>query len=139
MKEDHRHGERLMAQKQLSGLHYIIILYQSLLIFLWILILFVKHIITYDVFYRNLLGNSDLDRTSHENKRSRIDSSSTSEGIIAENKVASRRSKLEILELKKRINEYCEEIIQLKGSYQEKYKENEELIKQWNSRNCDQH
>ncbi|CAG8615851.1 23209_t:CDS:2, partial [Dentiscutata erythropus] len=89
-------------------------------------------------------SNSDLDRTDYENKRTRINASSTSKKITAEDveyildltnaitelQLQVEGQKLEILELRRRIGGYCEEIIRLKESYQEKCKENENLTEQ---------
>ncbi|CAG8563315.1 14721_t:CDS:2 [Cetraspora pellucida] len=45
----------------------------------------------------------------------------------------------EILELKRKVHEYCEEIIRMNSLYQGKCEENKNLINQWSSQHCNQH
>ncbi|CAG8814951.1 8728_t:CDS:1, partial [Dentiscutata erythropus] len=49
--------------------------------------------------------------------------------------IESRNGK--IIELKRRINEYCEEILNLRDLYKKQYKVNERLIEQWNFQHSD--
>ncbi|CAG8762942.1 26108_t:CDS:2, partial [Dentiscutata erythropus] len=57
--------------------------------------------------------------------------------IITELLVQIETKNVKIVELKKRIGKYCEEIIKLEDLYQKQCKVNEELVKQWNSRHSD--
>ena len=122
-RRNRKYGDMLVEIKQLNVLHFPMALYRP------------STLILNDKL--RLLGTSkNTEDGSLENRGTQSVSDLTN--TINQLKQLIEEQNREILELKRRLNEYCEELTCTKKLYREQLEANGNLIKQWNSRYCKQ-